>query len=336
MKERLTSELAARAARIGFFELVRLLEHALAERVGEVGAAEPERIAFSHSPSLAFPASDVASLGIERRSATVRTTFVGLLGTASPLTPEWTEEVLYDDEDGALQAFYDVIHARALSLLYVAWKEHALEGGFDLRGEDALSRRLRSLAGIDGWADALGDPLPPMAAVGLADYQRGQPQTIDLRSAEGLLRRIYPDWNVRLQGGVERFVPFATSERALLGVARNRLGEGLVYGDGCAESEGLVRLVVGPVDLATGESLMPGGARYAQLQRLARQLLASAVHVEIEVELAPGEAPCCVLGELAGSRLGVDSRYSTDADAAVHMRAPLLADARSAERTILG
>jgi type VI secretion system protein ImpH len=336
MSERWLDELRREAPHLDFFELVRLLEHALAVEVGKVDrAASAERVSFSHVPELAFPSSDVAGLELDPQSARVRTTFLGLLGTASPLTPEWTEQVFYDDDEGALQAFYDVFHQRALVLLYAAWKVHSLEGGFDLRGDDPLSKRLRSLAGVDGWTDAEPQPLAPMVALGLADYHRGQPQTIDLPSAQGLLRRLYPAWNVRLSGNVDRFVEFTVPERTRLGVARSRLGEDLVYGDGCVEAEGLVRLFVGPVDGATCESLMPGGPDYERLERVTRQLFAASVEVELEVELVPREAPTCALGRAAGGRLGVDTRYTADVDAPVKIRAPLLPDASLARRTIL-
>jgi predicted component of type VI protein secretion system len=174
-----------------------------------------------------------------------------------------------------------------------------------------------------------------MAAVGLADYQRGQPQTIDLPSAEGLLRRLHPDWNVRLEAGVQRFVPYTGDERAVLGGSRCRLGETLVYGDGCTEAESTVRLYVGPVDRATYESLMPGGQEYVQLERLTRQIFAAAVAIELEVELAPKDAFTCVLGRREGGRLGVDTRYSADREAPLRARVQLLQDASAARRVFV-
>ncbi|MGH7298341.1 MAG: type VI secretion system baseplate subunit TssG, partial [Polyangiaceae bacterium] len=260
MVRNLPGDLAREPGRAPFFELVRLL--------GD------EHIAFSHSPALSFPVADVASFEMEGEVARIGTTVLGLLGTASPLTPEWTEEVLHEDDDGALRAFYDAFHHRALALLFSAWQVHALEGGFDLAGSDALSQRLRALAGVDGWTDAEDEALPPMAAVGLADYQRGQPQAIDLPSAEGLLRRLYPAWDVRLKGGVPRFLPFTERERTRVGRSRSRLGDTLVYGDGTEEAETLLRMRIGPVDGETYESLMPGGQDYADLGRLATRIFA--------------------------------------------------------------
>jgi type VI secretion system protein ImpH len=265
----------------------------------------------------------------------VRTTFLGLLGTASPLTPEWTEQVLHEDDDGALRAFYDAFHHRALAMLYAAWKEHALEGGFDLAGTDALSQRLRALAGVDAWTDAEDEALPPMAAVGLADYQRGQPQAIDLPSAEGLLRRLYPSWDVRLKAAIARFVPFTERERTRIGRSRSRLGDTLVYGDGTEEAETLLRIRIGPVDGETYESLMPGGQDYADLVRLAARLFAGTLDAELEVHVAGKDAPTCVVGRSRGARLGVDARYAEDRSAPVRVRVRLLQNPSAARRVFV-
>jgi len=336
MKARLIDELVQEPGRFEFVELVRRLEHALTADVG-APAGEPgaERIAFAHSPDLTFPVGDVASLSVDRGIARVGTTFLGLLGTASPLTPEWTEEVLHGDDDGALRAFYDVFHQRALSLLFSAWKAHALEGGFDLSGDDGLSKRLRSLAGVDGWTDAEDDALDPMAAVGLSDYQRGQPQAIDLESAEGLLRRLYRDWDVRLKGGVARFEPFTESERVRLGQSRSRLGDTLVYGDGRVEAQTLLRIRIGPVDRETYENLMPGGKDYGDMERLTRRIFAGALDVVMDVHVAGADAPTCTLGSGRGARLGVDARYAADRKALVRARVRLVQDPSAIRRVFV-
>jgi type VI secretion system protein ImpH len=325
MMHETVKQLAREPGQAPFFELVRLLEHALS----------PERIAFRHSPDLVFPVADVVSLDADGEAARLGTTFLGLLGAASPLTPEWTESILHEDDDGALRDFYDTFHHRALGLLFSAWKVHALEGGFDLAGSDALSQRLRALAGVDGWTDAEDEALAPMAAVGLADYQRGQPQAIDLPSAEGLLRRLYPSWDVRLKGGVPRLLPLSDRERTRLGVSRSRLGETLVYGDAAEEAETLLRLRIGPVDGETYESLMPGGQDYADLDRLCRRVFAGALDVELEVHVAGQDAPTCVLGRSRGTRLGVDARYADDKTAPVRVRVRLLQDASAARRVFV-
>jgi type VI secretion system protein ImpH len=323
-----------------FFELVRLLERILgcdAGRLDDLDARPP--IGFAHVPDLGFPASDVAFLVEGERSqgdgagwstldgerATVGTTFLGVVGTASPLTPEWTEEVLLSDEEGALRTFYDVFHDRALRVLFHAWKTKSLEGAFDLEGGDALSKRLRSLVGVDSWAP-VSEPVEPMAAVGLGDFHRAQPQTIDIESAQGILRHLFPDWNLRVEANAPRFVRFAPSERARLGEARCRLGEDLVYGDGYVDREGLVRIHVGPVNGATYESLMPGGRHYVHVRQLAEWAFAAVVDVELEVQVAAEETPRCVLDGRPRVRLGVDARYTTERGGNLRVRVPLCDD----------
>ncbi|MCL2724720.1 MAG: type VI secretion system baseplate subunit TssG [Polyangiaceae bacterium] len=325
------------ADRFGFFDLVRLLERLISSDAGDV---DNERIAFEHVPDLAFPPGDVASVNVDMKiegsRARVALTFLGLLGTSSPLTPEWTEEVLQGDDTGALRAFYDVFHHRVASLLYAAWKSYSLEGGFDLGGGDAASRRLRSLAGIDAWApNDDQEVLRPMVALGVADYQYGQPQLSNATAVETLLRRLYPAWNLRVEACARRFVMFGPHELALLGEQHSQLGVDVVYGDGTYDGEGLVRLYAGPVDGDTYQSLMPGGRAYATLQRLARRLFGAMVDVELDVQLSPSDAPYMELGSSVEARLGVDSLYVTNLPDAVHVRVPLVQNIPSVRRTFL-
>jgi type VI secretion system protein ImpH len=335
MSRHLTARIAEEAARYGFFELTRALEQALQCDATPGDSPALERVRFKEPPSLAFPTAEARVTSEEGEGAEIAVSFLGLLGTASPLSPEWTEEVLLGDEDGALQAFYDVFHHRALSYLFLAWKTHSAEGAFDLHGRDTLSQRLRSLAGIDAFAPADDDPLPPMMALGVADHQFGQAQTIDRDAAEQLLRRTFPWCPLRLETEVRRSVALTTEERAKLGVRNSKLDGGLVYGSRCDDEGGLVRIHLGPVDGPAYESMMPGGSGYATLERLAFRIFDGSVDVEIEVHVQPGAAPSTTLGEVRGSRLGIDSRFASPPSAALSVRVPLVADGLPAPRTFV-
>jgi type VI secretion system protein ImpH len=222
-----------------------------------------------------------------------------------------------------------------VSYLFLAWKTHATEGAFDLEGHDVLSARLRSLAGIDAWAPPDADPLPPMVALGLADHQHGQAQTIDVESAERLLQRIFPQWRPRLEPHVRRSIALTKEERAKLGVRNSKLDGGLLYGNACDDESGLVRIHLGPVDAAAYEALMPGGAEYVALERLASRIFAASVDVEIEVHVPPEEAPTTTLGSARGVRLGVDTRYANGAARGLSVRVPLVKDVTLAARTFI-
>jgi type VI secretion system protein ImpH len=327
----LVQRLAKTASRMGFFELARAIGSLLECEVGIVDSPDLERVAFSHDPILAYPVSDIVTM-TPTDPVEITLSFLGLLGTASPLTPEWTDDVLLGDDEGALRAFYDVFHHRIATYLFAAWKKHATEGAFDLRGGDILSTRLRSMAGVDAWAAADADPLPPMLALGFSDHQHGQPQTIDREVAERLLARLFPEWRVRLETQVSQFVTFTPAERARLGGRRSKLDGGLVYGDGCEDEAGLVRIHVGPVDRATYEALMPGGAAYATLERIAARVFGATVDAEIEVHIHRDHAPVTRLGRLEGGRLGIDTRYGTTRQQMLSVRVPLVAGATEVRR----
>jgi type VI secretion system protein ImpH len=330
----LIGRISQTANRIGFFELTRALESLLGCDVGPADSPDLELVTFSHDPTLAYPVSDVASMTRED-PVEVRLTFLGVIGTASPLTPEWTDDVLLGDDDGALQAFYDVFHHRIATYLFAAWRRHATVGAFDLQGRDILSARLRSMAGVDAWAAEDADPLPSMLALGFSDHQHGHPQTVDREVAERLLVRLFPDWHVRLETNVTRFVSFTPAERALLGRSRSKLDGGLVYGNGCDDESGLVRIHVGPVDANTYENLMPGGPGYVTLEQVAARIFGATVDPELEVHLHRDHAPVTRLNQSQGARLGTDARYGNPSREMLSVRVPLVAGGAAARRVFV-
>ncbi|MCL2779666.1 MAG: type VI secretion system baseplate subunit TssG [Polyangiaceae bacterium] len=290
------------ASRIPFFALVRLLEHWL-----ETDIDESDAVAFAQVVELAFPISDVAEMDTNaaRHSTLVTLRCLGLTGVASPMAPEWTEGIVRQDDHGALRAFCNVFADRAARVLYAIWKARALEGGFDLEGRDALSERLRAVVGVDAWAPDEQKPMPPMVALGLADYRRGQPQTIDKESAERLLRYLYPTWNVSLETNVQRIVPLHPEERSRLGEQRHRLGLDAFCGGEAKDEEDLVRIHVGPLEAETYHSLMPGQPAHTMLSGLVRQLFS--VNAELEIQVSQADAPPCQLGAELGTKLGLDT-----------------------------
>ncbi|WP_394827318.1 type VI secretion system baseplate subunit TssG [Pendulispora albinea] len=326
----LFERLVETAGQYDFFAAARLLEHMFAADVGR-----PHRgrrpIRFGQVPSLVYPSGDVAALTVsrgERPHVRLDLRFLGLVGTSAPLAAQWTEEIVQHDDEGVVRAFYDVLHHPLAARLYAAWKARAIEGGFDLDGNDALSRILRPLAGVDAFTAIAEDPLPPMVALGLADFQRGQPHAMDVRSAEQLLQRLVP-WPISLQPNIHRTVAIDPFETAQLGVQVSTLGEDMIYGDERDDTEGLVRLHVGPVGRTAYESLMPGGSAYAYVELLTRRIFDAKVAVELEVHLDANDVPAW---ELGARELGVETYYTTELGGSLHVRVPLLANAEEATR----
>ena len=72
-----------------------------------------------------------------------------------------------------------------------------------------------------------------------------------------------------------------------------------------ANQSGRFRVVVGPVDFPTYESLMPGGRRHALLRNVVMQFSPAHTEPELEILLDTENAPRFRIGVDPGARLGV-------------------------------
>src|SRR5260370_38074939 len=110
---------------IRFFQAVRLLERLFPERkpVGRFVNPAEEVVHFAANPSLAFPASEIQSLGWnEKKPHQMTVNFHGLVGPVGAL-PQWYTGLVADrvrSGDRTLRDFLDIFNHRFLSLFYQA------------------------------------------------------------------------------------------------------------------------------------------------------------------------------------------------------------------------
>jgi len=317
---------------VSLFPAVRRLELQLSKDapVGGDEPAERERVHFSHTPDFTYPAGEIRSLTFAKEgedvSATLTTTLLGLLGTESTLPELLSEDVLLGDDQGALQAFFDVFQHRALSLLYRAWRRYSPVAAFAGDGDEGLSKCLQSLVGVNAFSPyASPRATTPLFALGLSDLSRCEPSYLDTAALESILARLFPELAARVVASDPRLVRAENEDVTCLGERHCTLGVDAAYGDEALDTDGIVRIAVGPVSRALYEELLPGGARYRVLQPLLEEWLAARAKAELEILLPNEEAPALRLGEAFGSALGVDSRIPTDG-ALVRVRVLLLAD----------
>ena len=318
------------ARNTGFFELVRLIEQVTGPRFAQA-------LELTHEPDLTFPVSDVVRAIVEPSNDGERIrlvcTFLGLTGAASPLATHFTEQVLHHDDEDALRTFYDVFHDLLLRMLYHSWRSASLKAALDETGESAMSMRCATFVGVDPWMKPSGESLPTVTMTGLADYQRGRPQSIDGLSATAMLRRLLPTLPLEVTLGHQRFVPFSDDDVAELGEQNISLGDDLVYGAGCDDASATARVVVGPVHYAVCDWLMPAQAGYVALRKACERVFGSKAHVELEVLVDAAEVPACELGGEVGAELGVDTLVSSRPAHALRIRVPLTENALITQRT---
>jgi type VI secretion system protein ImpH len=323
---------------VAVFPLVSRLERWVSPGV-PIGGDEPaerEHLHFSHGPDFNHPAGEVIDVEVvgepDGPSVTLKTTFLGLLGTESPLPELLSEDVLLADDDGAMQVFFDVFQHRLLSLFYRLWRRYSLVLAFDGDGVDGLSRCLQSFVGVDAFApNQSAGAAPPLFALGLSDLSRCAPTFLDTAALEAILGRLFPELSARVVHAEPRPLRADPEDLTLLGEAHSTLGVDYAYGDEALDTDGVVRIVVGPVGRAVYEELLPGGARHRVLQPLLDEWLASRAKAELEILVPSGEAPSFTLGADFGGALGVDTRLAEEDTRLVRVRI-LLSDDPTAVR----
>jgi type VI secretion system protein ImpH len=319
--------------RFGFFQAVQLLHRLVpgAVPVGELGPAGSEAVRFRHDPQLIFHAGDVAGIRVRTRedgSARVEmtTTFLGLFGSASPLGTVFCEEVLRAEaqDETALRAFYDMLHHRLISLFYRSWKKYRFHVGFHTDASDTFSRRMLAFVGVDVAGRTPSRGLRPFEALAFAPLLAMR--TRPARTLQLVLEWLLPGTKVSVEPFALRRVQIRVDDRCMLGQRNNVLSNNFAIGRTVADRSGRFRVVVGPVDYATFDALMPGGSRHAHVRDVIVRL--SPAHVEPELELVLGaeHTPRFRLGSERGGRLGVTTHLPIRQGSAMRARVVLSED----------
>ncbi len=305
-----------RARFFSFFQAVQLL-HRLdpnATPVGELGPVEAEALRFTHDHRLIFHAGDVSGIELKESGSpkvSLTSTFLGLTGASSPLATHFAEEVIIAElsDEKTLKAFYDLLHHRALSLFYRAWKKYRFGSGFRLGGKDDFSRRALAFVGVDLLGSVPRHGLPPIVQLSLAPLlsMRTRPQ----RTLEIVLARLFPGVEVTIVPFIAREARIDLDQRVQLGVANTTLSADMTLGERVYDRSGRFRICVGPVEYDAYEKLMPGGEFYPTLRGIVEQFTRGVLECELEVRLSEVDNAGFQLGSARYSRLGVSTQLGS-------------------------
>jgi type VI secretion system protein ImpH len=315
------------ARRAGFYPLVLLLERLQPEPIGSLAAPLEEPVRFRHAPDLSFSPSDVLSVehktlprpaddaAPDREFLEVTTAFLGLTGGVSPLPTYLTEELLQDDEGGAVaRGFLDLFHHRLLSLLYRSLARCDLPGSLRTDCADLWSQRILMLLGFDG---PPGGALPAARVLRLAGLLADgevTARTLEL-AIEDALAADLGDASVAVEQFIGTWVAIDPDQLTRLGRAQSRLGRDLLLGSRVFDRAGKFRITVGPL---TSE----GYARFARerappaagelhplrrIEQVAQALLPGALEHEVVLWLRSDAAPSFQLAAGGPTRLGQNS-----------------------------
>ncbi|KVM75697.1 type VI secretion system baseplate subunit TssG [Burkholderia stagnalis] len=306
----LVASLLARAPRMNFMQLCRLLEVRVSDRpvFGTQNTVEREPVRFRPRPRLGFPASEVASVEFDDEWSdarpTVRTTFMGLYGVDAAMPSHMIDEIVQREEGHeAVEAFLDQFNHRFVTLLYRVWKKYRYPESFRPGGTDAHSRCLLSLAGF-GWGDKpMRAGLPDsrmLALLGLLIQRTRTPEGL-----AGVVALAVPRVGVR----VDEFWPVVTStgrQRPLESVAsivaakedgeRKGLGGGYVLGKRMTYRSRAVRVTLQPADAQQARGLLPGALLHRELMAFMQLYVGVKADVHLRMEVSSRHAPLPVIG----------------------------------------
>ncbi|KVC95417.1 type VI secretion protein [Burkholderia ubonensis] len=310
----LVASLLARAPRMSFMQLCRLLELRVSDRpvFGMQDAIEHEPVRFRPRPRMGFPAGEVASVefddgsdvfGLDARP-TLRTTFMGLYGVDAAVPSHMIDEIaLREEGHEVVEAFLDQFNHRFVTLLYRAWKKYRYPESFRPGGSDEHSRNLLSLVGF-GWGDKpkrAGLPDSRMLALlGLLIQRTRTPEGL-----AGVIALAIPRVGVR----VDEFWPVVTSTgrpqpltavdriaQTQVNGERKGLGRGYVLGKRMAYRGRAVRVTLQPVDAQQAQALLPGASLHRELMAFMQLYVGVKADVHLRMEVSSRLAPLPAIG----------------------------------------
>ncbi|KWD71641.1 type VI secretion protein [Burkholderia ubonensis] len=306
----LVASLLARAPRMSFMQLCRLLELRVSDRpvFGMQDAVEHEPVRFRPRPCMGFPAGEVASVEFDDEwpdaPPTLRTTFMGLYGVDAAVPSHMVDEIaLRKEGHEVVEAFLDQFNHRFVTLLYRAWKKYRYPESFRPGGSDAHSRNLLSLVGF-GWGDKpkrAGLPDSRMLALlGLLIQRTRTPEGL-----AGVVALAIPGVGVR----VDEFWPVVTSTgqpQPLTSVdrvaevqvngERKGLGGGYVLGKRMAYRGRAVRVTLRPADAQQAHELLPGASLHRELMAFMQLYVGVKADVHLRMEVSSRLAPLPTIG----------------------------------------
>jgi type VI secretion system protein ImpH len=294
--------LSGQAARMDFFQVLRLLENAHPDkpRIGASLRPRDDAVRFGQDPSLGFEPTAVRSYTPASAAARARlaVNFIGLLGANGPLPlhlTEYVRERARNQGDATMVAFLDLFHHRMVSLFYRARASAEPAISLDRPESDRFAGYVGSLFGIGTPAlrerDEIGD-FAKLHFAGLMANQR--------RPAAGLVTilRAYFKLPVEIEQFVGHWMRIPADGQTRIGMQDrgNRLGTSAVLGKQVWDCQHKFRLVIGPLDYEDYQRMLPGGASMKRLVAWVRNYAGTVLDWDVRLILKQAQVPPLALG----------------------------------------
>ncbi len=315
------------APRSTFFHIVALLERLSmdAARVGGDGPASAERIRFRHDYELNFSAGDISGLRVVPMPRgpeahldppipmfEVRTTFLGLTGTISPLPLYIAEEVLHEDDQNPVRRdFLDIFHHRLISLFYRAVSKYTPAREHLSGRADTWMRRALFLTNLDPEINTRDVDVHPSVLVRLAPLLAGRgrgPRVLALALREVLADALAPDGSVHIEQFAGGWIDVDEDQRMAIGVSNCALGSEAILGRRAYDQSGRFSVRIGPLHGHNYERFLRDGDLLPAVKSVVELCCKEALDFDVKLELAADAVPSFTLSAKGSSELGRDTR----------------------------
>jgi type VI secretion system protein ImpH len=284
-----------------FFQAVRVLErlHPDREPVGHFSVPSSEAVRFRAHASTVFPASEIQSLrDSDSERADMEVNFMGLFGPQGVLPLYYTELIAERKRvrDAALIDFLDLFNHRMISLFYRAWEKYRFPIAYERGDQDQVGRRLLDFIGLGTAGLQNRQKVTDNALMFYSGLLSQQP-----RCAANLESLLADYFGVPVE--VEQFVGawYKLDESTQFCMedgmdVSEQLGLGAVVGDEVWDTQGRVRLRIGPLRMARYLDFLPSGAAYAPLHSMVELYAGNEIDFEMQLILDRRDVPVCELG----------------------------------------
>jgi len=301
-------ELERQAARMDFFQVLRLIEnaHPHLPRIGSSLRPRDDAVRFGQDPALMFHPTTLGQFLRNGSGARGRlaVNFFGLLGANAPMPMHVTEYVrdrLRHGGDGTLLAFLDVFHHRMLSLFYRARASAEPAISLDRADGDRFSVFVGSLFGIGAPGMRERDEIGDFAKLHFAGLLANR-----ARPAAGLVSvlREYFKLPLHIEQFVGHWMALPTEIQSRIGRVEdgNRIGTSMILGRKVWDCQNKFRIVIGPLGYDDYRRFMPGGDSLRRLRDWVRTYVGLALDWDVRLILKKEEVPELRLG--GATRLG--------------------------------
>jgi type VI secretion system protein ImpH len=310
---KLLTALQEKPYKFGFYAALRQLEcrYQNQARLGQTVRPRDDIIRLGQTPTTIFAPATLAECHISEKDLLhLNVYFFGLFGShgALPLhLTEYARNRSRNAKDDAMIHFMDIFHHRLLSLFYRAWANKEPTVQYDRPESDRFHNYIGSLLGIGIPELQNRDAMPDNSKLHFAAHLASTPH-----HAEGLssILKAFFKVPVRIEEFIGEWLKIPSESQLCLGVnlEGGQLGQNTTLGQYSWQRQFKFRLLVGAMDLAEYEKLLPDKSKLKLISSIIKNYLGDEMNWDIRLILKKKQRPATILGNYG--QLGLSSWIS--------------------------